>query len=199
MALGLVAYEVMDKEPPLWLISLCSFSIGAIGMLLARRRPLFCAPFIVVVLLGAFPLYSELTDPFVGPAILKEGGVAYVGRCGIAILSGIGMPILGAFLGTKKLDQTIVAWRWASGISGAVLLGLTLFVGYGFVEAAYYDYILFPIQKAREGYIMPLRWQDIVAEVSIACVLIGLLVLSTYLLLSAVQRQKNNKIAASPD
>jgi hypothetical protein len=57
--------------------------------------------------------------------------------------------------------------------SGAVILSLTLFIGSGFVETAYHNYILYPGEKADEGYIMPLRWQDIVAELSIACVLIG--------------------------
>lgn len=83
------------------------------------------------------------------------------------LISGVGMPILGAFAGTRKPEQTTVVWRWASGVSAAVLLGLTLFGGCGFVETAYYDYILFfPREKAGEDYIMPLRWQNIVAEVS---------------------------------
>jgi hypothetical protein len=45
---------------------------------------------------------------------------------------------------------------------------------------------------------MPLRWQDIVARVSIACVLIGLLLLWTYLLRSAFRRQ-NSEIAVNSD
>jgi hypothetical protein len=195
MSLALAAFEVMDKEAPLWLIVLASFSTGAIGMLAARRRPILSALFVTVVLLGAFALYLELSDAFVGESIVKEGGFAYLGGCGIAILAGIGMPLLGAFAGTNRLQQSAAPWRCTSGISGAVLLGLTLFMGSGFVQTAYYDYIFYPKEKAGEGYIMPLRWQDIVAELSIACVLIGLLLLSTYLLRSAFRRQKNSEIA----
>jgi hypothetical protein len=196
MPFALAAFEVMDKEPPLWLIFLASFSTGAIGMLAARRRPILSALFVTVVLLGAFALYLEVSDSFVGEAIVKENGFAYLGGCGIAILAGIGMPLLGAFVGAKKLQQSAATWRWTSGVSGAVLSGLTLFMGSAFVESAYYDYIFYPKEKAGEGYIMPLRWQDIVARVSIACVLVGLLLLSTYLLRSAFRRQKNSESAA---
>jgi NADH:ubiquinone oxidoreductase subunit 4 (subunit M) len=192
-----MAFEVMDKEPPLWFIFLSSFSTGAIGMLVARRRPILSTLFVAVVLLGAFALYLELNDSFVGESIVKEGGLAYLGGCVIAILAGIGMPLLGTFAGTNKLRQSAAAWRWTSGVSGVVLLGLTLFLGSAYVESAYYDYIFYPKEKAGEGYIMPLRWQDIVARVSIACVLIGLLLLSTYLLRSAFRRQKNSEIAVS--
>jgi hypothetical protein len=149
-------------------------------------------------LLGAFALYLELSDSFVGESIVKEGGFAYLGGCGIAILAGIGMPLLGAFAGTNRVQQSAAAWRWSSGVSGAVLLGLTLFMGSGFVKTVYYDYVFYPKEKAGEGYIMPLRSQDIVAELSIACILIGLLLLSTYLLRSAFRRQKNTEIAVNP-
>jgi hypothetical protein len=101
------------------------------------------------------------------------------------------MPLFGAFVRAKNFKKNMGVWRWTLGASGAVILGLTLFIGSGFVEAAYYNYFLFPREKAGEGYIMPLRWQDIVAELSIACVLIGLLLLSAYLLRSAFRPQSN--------
>jgi hypothetical protein len=62
-----------------------------------------------------------LSDSFVGESIVKEGGFAYLGGCGIAILAGIGMPLLGAFAGTNRVQQSAAAWRWTSGVSGAVL------------------------------------------------------------------------------
>jgi hypothetical protein len=108
------------------------------------------------------------------------------------------MPLFGAFLRAKNFRKSIAACRWTLGASGAVILSLTLFIGSGFVETAYYNYILYPGEKADEGYIMPLRWQDIVAELSIACVLIGLLLLPAYLLRSAFRPQsnKNGEISA---
>jgi hypothetical protein len=185
MLAAMAVLEVMDKEPPLWLFLLYSFSLGATGMLLARRRPILCSPFIALVLVGVFALYLELRDAFVGEAILREGGFAYIASCGFAILAGIGMPLFGAFVRGENVKKSMAAWRWTLGASGAVILGLSLFVASGFVEAACYAYIFYPGEKAGEGYIMPLRGQDIVAELSIACVLIGLLLLPVYLLRSA--------------
>lgn len=186
MFAAITVFEVMDKEPPLWLFPLYSLSMGATGMLLARRRPILCSPFIALVLVGVFALYLELRDTFVGEAILREGGFAYIASCGFAILAGIGMPLFSAFAKGEDF-KSMAAWRWTLGASGAVILGLTLFVASGFVEAAYYAYIFYPREKAGEGYIMPLRWQDIVAELSIACVLIGLLLLSIYLMRCALR------------
>jgi hypothetical protein len=190
MLAAIAVFEVMDKEPPLWLFWLCSLSIGATGMLLARRRPILCAPFISLILLGAFAFYLELRDAYVGEAILREGGLPYILGCAFATLAGIGMAVLGAFVGAKNLDKSMAAWRWTLGASGAALLGLTLFVGSGFVQTAYYNYIVFPRVKAEDHYTMPLRWQDIVAQVSIACILIALLFLSVHLLRSALRSQK---------
>ncbi|HKM91066.1 MAG TPA: hypothetical protein VJX29_10660 [Candidatus Acidoferrales bacterium] len=197
MIAAIAALEVMDKEPPVWLLLLYCLATGAIGMLAARRRPILCVLFISLILLGALPLYLELRDSNVGEAILSEGGVTYLSTCGFAILAGIGMPLLGAYVGAKNLVNSIAAWRWTLGASGALLLGLTLFVGSGFVETAYYDYVFYPREKAGEGYIMPLRWQDIVAEVSIACALIALLLLSVYLLRSSL-RPKATRISNIP-
>lgn len=151
-----------------------------------------------MVLLGAFALYLELSDSFVGESIVKEGGFAYLGGCGIAILAGIGMPLLGAFAGTKLIEFSRARQLGVGPRASLELLGLTLFMGSGFVKTVYYDYIFYPKEKAGEGYIMPPRWQDIVAELSIACILIGLLLLSTYLLRSAFRRQKNTETAVNP-
>ena len=74
-----------------------------------------------------------------------------------------------------------------------MLLGLTLFVVLGFVESLYYDYIFYPRVKAEDHYIMPLRWQDITAESLIACTLVALLLLSTYLVRSAFRCQEKRE------
>lgn len=198
MFAAIAAFGVMDKEPPTWLILIYCLSVGAIGMLTARRRPILCVPFISLVLLGAFALYLELRDSYVGDAILREGGVTYISTCGFAILAGISMPLLGAFVGAKNLENSLAAWRLTLGASGAVLLVLTLFLGSGFVETAYYDYVFYPREKAGEGYIMPLRWQDIVARASITCVLVGLVLLSVYLLHSAFRPKATKTSMISP-
>jgi hypothetical protein len=197
MSVALAALEVMDKEPPLWFVLFGFVSIGTIGMLAARRRPILCGPFIAAVLLGAFALYSESSIPYVGESIIREGGFVYLAGCGVAILAGIGMPLFGAFAGATKLGESAAGWRWISGAAGGALLGLTLLVGSGFVESAYNDYIFYPIEKAGEGYIMPLRWQDIVAELSIAFVLIGLFLLSVYLMHSALRPKATKTLRIS--
>jgi len=187
MIIADIIFEVTDKEPTLWLFLLYSLSIGAAGMLVARRRPILCIPAISLVLLGAFALALELGDPYVGVAILHEGGLPYVSGYGLAVLAGVSMPVLGAFVGAKHLEKRMAAWRWTLGASGAALLGLTFFVGSGFMRTAYYEYIFWPKEKAGEGYIMPLRWQDIVANLSIGCALVGLIYLSSYLLRAAAR------------
>lgn len=198
MPLAFAAFEVMDKEPPLLFIVLASSATGAVGMLIARRRPIISALFVSVVLLGAFALYLEWSDSFVRESIIKEAGITYLAGSVAAILAGIGLPVFGAWAGSKNLTQSASAWRWTSGVSGGVLLGLTLFMCSAFVESLYYDYIFYPREKAEDHYIMPLRWQDITAESLIACALITLLLLSTYLLRSAFRRHKTSKDLANP-
>ena len=193
MPIALAALEVMDKEPPLSFIFLASFATGAVGMLVARRRPILSAFFVTVILLGAFALYLDWSDSFVRQSIIKEVGIAHLGGSLAAILAGIGLPVFGALAGSKNLSQSAPTWRWASGVSGGVLLGLTLFMCSAFVESLYYDYIFYPREKAEDHYIMPLRWQDITAESLIACALIALLLLSTYLLRSAFRHQKTTE------
>jgi len=187
----------MGKEPPLWFIFLGSVATGAVGMLIARRRPIFSALFVAVILLGAFALYLEC-DSFVRGSIIKEAGIAYFAGSIAAILGGIGLPLFGALAGSKNLCESAPAWRWTSGVSGGVLLGLTFFMCSGFVESLYYDYMFYPRVKAQDHYIMPLRRQDITAESLIACALIALLLLSTYLLRSAFRRQgKSEEVTSS--
>jgi hypothetical protein len=182
MSVALAALAVMDTELPLWFIFFGFITIGAIGMLASRRRPILCGLFIAVALLGAFALYLEFSDFFVAKLTIREGGFVYLAGCGAAIFAGIGMPLFGASAGTRKLSVSAASWRWISGAAGAVLLGSTLFIGSRFVESVYDEYILYPREKAGEGYIMPLRWQDIVMEVAITVVLIGLFLLSAYLM-----------------
>jgi hypothetical protein len=54
--------------------------------------------------------------------------------------------------------------RLMSGLSGFLILLAALFETYNLVEGAYYDYFFFPRVK-KEEYIIPARWQDIVARI----------------------------------
>jgi hypothetical protein len=190
---GFATFEVMDKEPPVWLFFLYTISIGATGMLLARRRPIFCVPFITCVLLGAFALYLELRDSYVGHAIFREGGSAYILAAGLATFVGIGMPLLGAFVGAKDVEGGFRAWRWTLGISGAALLVLSLFASSELVGPAYYEYVSHPGKRTIADGTLPLTWQEIVAQASTICVLIGLVLLSAYLLRAAFQPPQSKR------
>ncbi len=187
MPLAAMFFEVMDKEPPLGLVLLFFLSVGGAGMLMGRRRPLLCLPFVAVLLILGFAGFMELNDAFVGPAIREGGGLAYVALSYLAILGGIAMPLAGAVIGARRTAKSTLPWRWISGSVGIALLSLTSYLGYGFGKNAYYAYFLWPKEKAEDHYIMPLRWQDIVAQVVIASVLVGFLACSVYLLRSAVR------------
>jgi hypothetical protein len=97
------------------------------------------------------------------------------------------MPLVGAVIGARRAKTNDAAWRWISGVVGLLLLGLGTYLSYFYGKAAYYEYYLWPIEKADEHYIMPLRWQDIVALVGIWSVVIGLLATSIYLLHSTIK------------
>ena len=152
------------------------------------------AIFISVVLLGAFAVYLEVRDSYAGDSILRVSG--YISGSALAILVGISMSVLGALVGAKKVDKGMQAWRWTSGGSGIALLGLTLFAVYEFARTIYYPYFSVGRKHGLIARFLEMGWQDILADVSIACVLIGLLLLATYLLRSAFRPEKNNEMAA---
>jgi hypothetical protein len=185
MIIAVIFLETMDKEPVLALVLLFFLSIGGAGMVLGRRRPLLCVPFLAVVVVMGYLGLLELNDEFVGPSIRREGGLLYVGLFYFAILAGTAMPLVGAVIGARRSANGITPWRWISGAVGLPLMGLTSYMWYGYVKNAYYAYYLWPIEKAEDHYIMPLRWQHIVAQVTLTSVLIGLSVSSIYLLRSA--------------
>jgi hypothetical protein len=185
MIIAVIFLETMDKEPVLALVLLFFLSIGGAGMVLGRRRPLLCVPFLAVVVVMGYLGLLELNDEFVGPSIRREGGLVYVGLFYFAILAGTAMPLVGAVIGAGRSANGITPWRWISGAVGLPLMGLTSYMWYGYVKNAYYAYYLWPIEKAEDHYIMPLRWQHIVAQVTLTSVLIGLSVSSIYLLRSA--------------
>jgi hypothetical protein len=186
--------DTWNPIPQLLSLALYTISTGAIGMLFARRRPIVSAPFIFCVLLSAFAVYLELRDSYFGPSILRAA--AYILGSTVAVLAGIGMAVLGALVGAKKMDERLEAWRWTSGGSGIAILGLTLFAVSDFARTAYHEYFIH--QKYAKNNNLPLMsWQDVLPGVFIACVLIGLLVLAAYLLRSAFRPTTPTSIPAN--
>jgi hypothetical protein len=66
---------------------------------------------------------------------------------------------LSVAMASLRVSRVVVR-RFAAGLVGGTLLLETLFTAYSSCRSMYYDYYLYPIVK--DGYVMPLRWQDIV-------------------------------------
>jgi|SRR5215470_10780352 len=61
-------------------------------------------------------------------------------------------------------DMTLVVnagRRFISALSGSLILLAALFETYNLFEDLYYNYYFYP--RVKDGYIIPARWQDIVA------------------------------------
>ena len=71
-------FEVMDKEPSLEFLFAASLGLGGAAFFLGRKNPLLAIPFglVLISLLALF--HSEVTNPFVGPDIVREAGAGYV-------------------------------------------------------------------------------------------------------------------------
>jgi hypothetical protein len=163
-------------------------------MFLARRRPILGALFSSFVLLSAFAVYLEVRDSHAGDSALRMSG--YISGSALAILAGVGMSVLGALVGAKKVEEGAASWRLTSGGSGTVLLGLTVYAIAEFARSVYRGYFDYPRAKATH-YSFPMRWQDILAELPMACILIALLFFASYLLGSALRPEKDSRIAVN--
>jgi hypothetical protein len=100
---AILLLEVMDKEPPLAQRALLYGALTVVGILLARKRWWLGLTVLPVVALFAFADVSELHDPFVGPAIVREAGWPHVVLWYALILASITVPVLtAAFVRRRK-------------------------------------------------------------------------------------------------
>ena len=86
--------EVADKEPTLGTMWAWALALNVVAFLLEKARPRFG---LLVVPLSAFiawGAHSELSDQFVGPAILNELGSDYVRSSYASVAVGLVGPIL---------------------------------------------------------------------------------------------------------
>jgi hypothetical protein len=86
---ALLLFEVMDKEPPLAQTAILYCVLAVAGFLLAQKRWWFGLAVLPVVALFAWADVSELRDPFVGPAIVREAGLLHVVLWYVLILASI--------------------------------------------------------------------------------------------------------------
>lgn len=89
--------EVSDKEPTsipaIWATALV---LGALGYAAARWHRWAALPFLLLQGVGVWAVTLELRDPFVGPAMLREGGHALPYHLYTATGLAALLPIIGA-------------------------------------------------------------------------------------------------------
>ena len=107
--------EVMDKEPSLvflWSIAAASALLAVAG---CRASPWFALLSAPLPLFYGIAFLLEFMDPSVGPAIVSEGGMAYiVGGLGAALLVVAG-HVVGVVLWWRKRSTARLSGRTASG------------------------------------------------------------------------------------
>ena len=86
-AFGSAHAEVMDKEPSLTQNIVWGLVSSCLCLLSARFKPWLLLVVVPVPSLHFWALFSEIRDPFVGPAMLNEAGEIY-------IYSGYGLGVL---------------------------------------------------------------------------------------------------------
>jgi len=100
--LSLALLEVMDKEPSLPGIWIGTAVFGGVGLWSARR---WIWPGVLLLALEVLALagtHAELTDPQVGPAILREAGHGYVVQRYIGSGAGIAATAAGLVWGIMR-------------------------------------------------------------------------------------------------
>jgi hypothetical protein len=106
MIFATFAFEVMDKESPLWIVLVGFFGAGVIGMLLCRKWPLVAILFVPVVVFYGIGQMLELNDPYVGEAIRCEAGARYVALSYLAFGSSVILLVVGTFQGWARRKQS---------------------------------------------------------------------------------------------
>lgn len=100
------AFEVMDKEWPLWLVLAGFLGLGVIGMLVSRKWPVFSILALLLIGFGGIRQIGELSDTHVGPAIRAEAGLSYVILSYFVVVCGIVLVVLGTIQGWKRRKPT---------------------------------------------------------------------------------------------
>jgi len=87
--------EVMDKELSFVTVALVALVGAVVALFAARLKPWFLLLVIPMLGLFFFAHLSEVTDPYVGPAMAREAGILYIAVSWSAPL----LILLGAALG----------------------------------------------------------------------------------------------------
>ena len=93
---GLAFAEVMDKEPgtsEIWTWAICGGAAAGVAWSVRAWLGALATAALVPFFVG---LWSEISDPFVGPAIRAETGTAYVNTATGATLVAVALVACGA-------------------------------------------------------------------------------------------------------
>jgi len=91
----LLVLEVMDKEPTLLVVWGAAILLGVVGYAAARFRRWLVLPVLLLIAFLAWSQLGELTDPFVGPAIIQEAGRGYLIQSCAALALAVILCVLG--------------------------------------------------------------------------------------------------------
>ncbi len=78
--------------------------------------------------------------------------------------------------------------RYLSGFAGTGIFIATAYFSYNVAQGMYYNYFLWPKEKAEEHYVIPTRWQDLTFLVVFWAISLLLLFLSFRLVRFALKR-----------
>jgi len=102
-ASGVSSYaEVMDKEPSLVENWVWSIAGGLLAIAAWRWRWWLGLALTSIALFGFVPVYAELQDPSVGPAIRREAGERYVTHFYLALTLAVVLHATGVYLGFRR-------------------------------------------------------------------------------------------------
>ncbi|SRR6267154_3320483 len=96
------AFEVMDKEWPLWLVIVSFLGAAIAGPLIGRKWPILCAFVALLIVVGAVRQISELNDQYVGPNIRAEAGFKYFVASYLSITTSVVLLVAGLVQGLKR-------------------------------------------------------------------------------------------------
>src|ERR1041384_3112038 len=87
--------EVMDQQPSLRVIWGGAAALGVISYVAVRFRRWLVLPALALIAIVAWTQLGALLDPHLGPAIMQDGGLWYVGQAGAAVALAVILCVAG--------------------------------------------------------------------------------------------------------
>jgi len=87
--------EVMGKEPSLRVIWGGAAALGLIGHVAVRFRRWLVLPSLALIAIAVWIQLGDLLDPHIGPAIVRQAGLLYVGQACAAAALAVILCVLG--------------------------------------------------------------------------------------------------------